>query len=118
VDTAVAVVGAFQGYLADSQASSATPIDKRLTVLPMGMPAEPQLVSNRQREFAVVLLLLPMAISLGLAYRIENSTAKNATPPTQQVVEASTRSQAAVPEPAVCPQVTAIEPPAERMRAF
>lgn len=103
VDTAVAVVSAFRRYL-DSQQSSATPVEKRLVVMEMGAPAEPQLVSNRQKEFAVVLLLLPLAMSLGLAWRIEHSAAQGAL--------------VASVEPPAGPQVLAPDASAERMRAF
>lgn len=71
IDVAVAVMTAFQEYLAASQAKNATPVEKRLSIMVVGEPSRPILASNRRREIALLLFCLPIAVAVVIAYRLE-----------------------------------------------
>jgi len=75
---ALAVVDAFRTYVSDSQAENQTPVNLRLTIRGIDRPTEPQPVSNRQSEIALILFSLPIAAAVVLASRIEHSTENQA----------------------------------------
>lgn len=70
---ASAVLEAMREYVSDNQSIYSVPAEFRLTVRGMGQPSEPELVSNRRTEIAIILFLLPIAIALTVAYRQEFS---------------------------------------------
>jgi len=101
IETATAVISAFQEYLESSQSKSRTLADKRLTILVMGQPTTPKLASNRQREFAVLLFCLPVAFAVAIAFRIENSETRWATDLNAGPIRLEPHAEASLPaEPA------------------
>jgi len=72
IDVAVAVMAAFQEYLAASQERNGTPVEKRLAIMVVGEPVRPVLASNRRREMALLLLCLPVVVAAVVAYRLES----------------------------------------------
>lgn len=103
--TAAAIMAAFKDYLVSSQDDNKTLPKDRLAIIVMGEPTAPKLASNRQREFAVLLFCLPIALALLIAYRIESSKARSVSGPDAQpaqqvddVVDTANAEDSCLPE--------------------
>jgi len=80
-DTALALVEAFRNYISDNQVVSKVPDELRLTIRGIDRPTPAEPTSNRSSEIAVLLFLLPIAVAVAFAMRLERSPA--ATPPAE-----------------------------------